>query len=327
MKDFLAHFGVPLELHREQGRNFDGELMKRLAELMGWAKTRTTPYHPSSNGLVERFNRTLLQMMRCFVSQNQDDWDEHIPLLAGAYRSTPHTSTGLTPNRLMLGREVHLPQEVMFGLNPVKEDEIPFIDKLRSSMKKCENIARENLKSASRGQKRLHDLRTHEKSYNPSDLVYIKDDAKKVGKSPKLQPLWKGPAVVARKLGQVLYEVITKKGSTILHHDRLKPCLLETVPRWISKARRQLQYCMEFDERREQVIQLKDLENHGEENTQSKNTEVKVIPKLPDVGEDMNLKDDSAEECRDTNLEDDCTTTNTTTRRGRKIKPPSRYAS
>ena len=53
-------------------------------------------------------------MMRCFVSQNQYDSDEHIPLLAGAYRSSPHTSTGLTPNKLMLGREVYRPEEVIW---------------------------------------------------------------------------------------------------------------------------------------------------------------------------------------------------------------------
>jgi hypothetical protein len=231
VKEFISRFGVPLELHTDQGQNFDSDLMKRLSELMGWAKTRTTPYHPSSNGLAERFNRTVLQMMRCFVSQNQEDWGEHLPLLAGAYRSTPHTSTGFTPNRLMLAHEVHLPQEVMLGLLSADQNKIQYLEKLRSSMKKYEEMARENLKSASIGQKRLHDLRVYERSYDIGDLVYIRDDSKKVGKSPKLQPLWKGPAIVARKLGAVLYEVLIKKGSTVLHHDRLKPCKQKTVPR------------------------------------------------------------------------------------------------
>jgi hypothetical protein len=116
-------------------------------------------------------------------------------------------------------------------------------------MKKCEEIARENLRSASIGQKRLHDLRVYERSYDIGDLVYIRDDSKKVGKSPKLQPLWKGPVIVARNWGAVLYEVLTKKGSTVLHRDRLKPCNQETVPRWISKARRQLQYCVNSKEK------------------------------------------------------------------------------
>ena len=149
--EFIARFGVPLELHTDQGRNFDSDLMKRLSKLCGWAKTRTTPYHPSSNWLVERYNRTLLQMIRCFLRQSQEDWDEHVPLLAGAYRSTTHTSTGITPNRLMLGREVNLPEEVMFGVHQVSnsngEDMACYIERLRSSLGKCWEIARENLKA------------------------------------------------------------------------------------------------------------------------------------------------------------------------------------
>ena len=77
-------------------------------------------------------------------------------------------------------------------------------------MKKCEEIARENLKNAAMEQKRLHILRVCQRSYASDDLVYIMDDAKRFGKSPKLQPLWKGPAIVARKLGPVLYEMIKK---------------------------------------------------------------------------------------------------------------------
>ncbi|XP_062587581.1 uncharacterized protein LOC134249189 [Saccostrea cucullata] len=223
--------------------------MKKLASLMGWAKTRTTQYHLSSNGLVERFNITLFQMILCFVSQNQDHWDTHLPLLPRAYRSTPHTITGLTPNRLMLGHDVHLPQEVIFGLHPSeKHSEADYVEQLMISMKKCEDLARQNLKKAVKSQKRLHDLRLYERTYNIGDLVYIKDDAKRIKKNPKLQPLWKGPAVVSKKLRPVLYNVITEKGSSTLHHDRLKPCQVDTLPRWIAKVRRQLNYCNDFDE-------------------------------------------------------------------------------
>ena len=74
----FSRFGITFEFHTDQGKNFDCGLMRRPGQLLGWTKTRKTPYHPSSNGLVERFNRTLLQMMRCFVSQSKDNWDEHL---------------------------------------------------------------------------------------------------------------------------------------------------------------------------------------------------------------------------------------------------------
>lgn len=70
-----------------------------------------TPYRPSANGQVERFNRTIKDAVRCFVSKSQDNWDEHLPQLAGAIRSFFNRNTGFTPNKLMLGREVTLPAD------------------------------------------------------------------------------------------------------------------------------------------------------------------------------------------------------------------------
>ncbi len=108
----ISRFGAPLELHTDQGRNFESSLFRNVCSLLQITKTRTTPYHPASNGQVERFNRTLLQMIRCYVNQNQKNWDEHLPLLTSAYRSSQHAVTGFTPNRLMLGREVYQPQDL-----------------------------------------------------------------------------------------------------------------------------------------------------------------------------------------------------------------------
>ena len=111
--DFVCRFGTPLELHSDQGRNFESHLFQEVCRLFQIAKTRTTPYHPSSNGLVERFNRTLAFLIRSYLEEHTTDWDLHIPVLTAAYRATVHPSTGFTPNFMMFGREttmpVHLP--------------------------------------------------------------------------------------------------------------------------------------------------------------------------------------------------------------------------
>ena len=80
-----------------------------LSELLGTVKTKTTPYHPRSDGLVERFNRTLLAMLAMFVSQEHDNWDDLLPFMMLAYNTTVHTSTGFTPYRLVFGDECNLP--------------------------------------------------------------------------------------------------------------------------------------------------------------------------------------------------------------------------
>ena len=80
--------------------------------LCGAHKTRTTPYHPESDGLVECFNRTLLMMLAMFAGENKDDWDDLLPVVMMAYRSSVHESTVFSPYRLMFGEECTLPMDI-----------------------------------------------------------------------------------------------------------------------------------------------------------------------------------------------------------------------
>ena len=84
-------------------------MIHKLSELLGTVKTKTTPYHPRSDGLVERFNRTLLAMLAMFVSREHDNWDDLLPFMMLAYNTTAHTTTGFTPYRLVFGEECSLP--------------------------------------------------------------------------------------------------------------------------------------------------------------------------------------------------------------------------
>ena len=84
--------------------------------MLGIRKTRTTPYHPQSDGMVERFNRTLLNMLSIAVGENEKSWDLQLPFILLTYRTSVHDTTGASPFELMYGREVHLPEDVMFAL-------------------------------------------------------------------------------------------------------------------------------------------------------------------------------------------------------------------
>lgn len=211
---------------------------KSVCKLLQVTKTRTTPYHPAPNGQVERFNRTLLQMIRCYVDQNQKNWDQQLPLLTSAYRNLQHAITGFTPNRLMLGREVSQPQDIWSGSAELKSDraDVPdFLHSLTEGLREAQNTAREHLRVAQECQKRTHDVRAGERSYSVGDLVYVKDDTKKKGHSPKLQGPWVGPLVVSACRGPVLYEIQGRKRSKIMHHDRLKPYSSDMVPMWVQR--------------------------------------------------------------------------------------------
>ena len=96
--------------------------MQELCILCGSHKTRTTPYHPQSDGLVERFNRTLLMMLAMFAGKYREDWDDLLPAVMMAYRSSVHESTGFSPYRLMFGEECTLPMDI--GL-PKQQSDLP----------------------------------------------------------------------------------------------------------------------------------------------------------------------------------------------------------
>ena len=102
-KQFICRFGVPLLIHTDQGRNFESKLMADVCGLLDIKKTRTTAYHPQSDGMVERFNQTSEAQLSKFADHSQRDWDQHIPFLLMAYRSAMHDTTGNTPARIMLG--------------------------------------------------------------------------------------------------------------------------------------------------------------------------------------------------------------------------------
>ena len=85
---------------------------KSLCALLGCTKTRTAPYHPESDGMIERFNRTCLMMLSMFVNDRRDNWNELLPYVMHAYRTSVHESTGYSPFRLMMGEEYSLPQDV-----------------------------------------------------------------------------------------------------------------------------------------------------------------------------------------------------------------------
>ena len=116
VEDVLCRFGIPQAIHSDQGRQFESNLFQEMCKLFGIEKTRTTPYHPQSDGMVERFNRTLATMLTAYVSSNQRDWDSQLPYVTMAYRSTDHETTGMSPNMLMFGREVSTPLDLMFEL-------------------------------------------------------------------------------------------------------------------------------------------------------------------------------------------------------------------
>ena len=84
--NLFTHVGVPDDILTDQGTNFMSSLLEEIYRPLHIKDIRTTPYHPQTDGVVERFNGTLKSMLRKFVSRSQKDWDEYLPYLLFAYR-------------------------------------------------------------------------------------------------------------------------------------------------------------------------------------------------------------------------------------------------
>jgi len=85
VKEVVSRHGVPIQVHTDQGRNFESRLFQKVMSLLGIRKTRTTPLHPQSDGQVERQHQTILNYLAKFISENQRDWDRWVPMFLLAY--------------------------------------------------------------------------------------------------------------------------------------------------------------------------------------------------------------------------------------------------
>ncbi|GFU87651.1 hypothetical protein TNCV_2935731 [Trichonephila clavipes] len=150
VQHWISRFGVPLQLHSDQGRNFDSAVCKRLCEILTIDKTRTTALHPQSDGMVERFNRTILNSLSLLVSSNQQDWDKKLPFILLAYRSAVHETTGYSPSQLLFRRDLRLPADILFSWlpdAPLAPEE--YIEKLQARMEEMHYLVRERIDRAS----------------------------------------------------------------------------------------------------------------------------------------------------------------------------------
>ena len=103
--EFMAHFGILRQIHSDQGKNFELKVFQEMCKSLGMDKTRTTPLQPQSDGMIERFNQTIEEMLSMFVAENQRDWAGIVtPILRRAYCSNVHESTSDLLIDLQFGR-------------------------------------------------------------------------------------------------------------------------------------------------------------------------------------------------------------------------------
>ena len=227
--NFFSRFGLARQLHSDKGANFESKLVAELCKITGINKTRTTAFHPRSDGQTERANRSILQMLRASISDNPQDWPSRLPAILAAYRMTVHKTTGVTPNRAMFGREVLFPCTLIAA--PPEEAvhvSVPFVESFQQTLRDAHHQIRQATQSTAKTQKTYFDKHVKGPPFSVNQLVWLFWPKPLIRQTQrKLQRLWSGPWKILEFKSSVVVVVQhchNNKRQTV-HIDRLSPCL------------------------------------------------------------------------------------------------------
>lgn len=169
-------------------------------------------------------------MLSKLVNEHRDDWDTILCYVMCAYRATPHSSTGLSPNMLMLGREAQLPVDLVYGYEAPDQQQCPieYVEWLRAAMAESFQRCRRELQDAALRQARHYNRLSGDPVYRVGQwvLLFYPPVA-----NLKLGLKFIGPFKVTRKMSDVTYEIespVTLK-KKVVHVDHLKPYLSEVT--------------------------------------------------------------------------------------------------
>ena len=203
------------------------KLLKDVYKLIGIRGLGTTPYHPQTDGLTERFNQTLKKMLHKFIKETGSDWDQWLPYLLFAYREVPQASIGFSPFEFLFSHEAWGPLALlkekwegeMGGKEPVST--ISYVLQMREKLEKMTTLAQEHMHASQQKQKTWYDQTACERNFEPVQkvLVLLRTE------DSKLLAQWQGPYEVLQKLGPTTYKNCTPGqicSTRVLHINLLK---------------------------------------------------------------------------------------------------------
>ena len=207
----FAVYGIPDILHSDQGTNFESTIFQQTLEAFGINKRRTTAYHPQCDGMVERMNRSLLQLLRAYVEKDYE-WERYLPLVLYAYRTAVHTSTGVSPFALMFGRE---PRSTDLS-PPIAFDTNSYQGYLQAKLAELRDFVEANTVQAGAAQKIAFDSHAKLRFFKEGDPVWLS-----IPKSSKLGSRWEGEWIIKSVKNEINMEITDGTRTRVVHINRL----------------------------------------------------------------------------------------------------------
>ena len=195
VREIVSRHGVPSEVLSDRGRAFLSGLLKEVQQLLGFEKINTSAYHPQTDGLVERFNRTLTAMLAKTVERGGKDWEQKLPFVLFAYRASQQQSTLESPFFLLYGRDPRLPTDPVMSPEKTKKlvDLKEYGVELAGQMSEAWELARQCIRKAQRKQKEYYDRKTRLPTFRVGDRVFLFKPADKTGPARKFARPYHGP--------------------------------------------------------------------------------------------------------------------------------------
>jgi hypothetical protein len=227
VQNWFLKYGPPVELHTDQGSNFNSALMQAVCRFWRIFKTRTSPYHPQGDGQAERYNRYMMKTVGMLVQDRPEDWDLILPYVVYAYNGTLHESLqNFTPNFMWFGREL---RSMIGELVPCVEDKAmetygEYALRTRKFLEIAYAAARENLGKSAERTKHYHDRNAMEYIYEPGDEVLYEQFKHCQKGTGKMRQVYEGPWRVLDKLGDCNYRIARHARDTprVVHHNKLR---------------------------------------------------------------------------------------------------------
>jgi hypothetical protein len=215
---FISLFGFPKTILTDLGTCFTSELFKQVTDICKIKSIFTTPYHPQTNGALERSHATLKEYLKSFVNENQNDWHCYLATAILSYNTTPHCTTQFTPFELLYGYKPVIPSSLYESNDSNTYHE--YIRALQYRMKFSREKAVENIIKSKESSKQYYDESTRKHSYKTGDMVYLKHHHRL---RKALSPIWKGPYKIVKVNGKHNVTLSVNRKYIKYHTNEIKP--------------------------------------------------------------------------------------------------------
>ena len=169
-ENLICIHGVPRRILSDRGTHFCNELMEAFTKLLGCNHIKSTPYHPQTNGVIERFNSTFERQLAKLTDKNVNNWDVHLNSILFAYNTGQHSTTKYSPFQLLFGRDPQLPAESSSNVYKFSKPN-DYFNHLRETLQLYQQQASINIRKQQEYYKKRYDKNRPEVQYSIGEFV------------------------------------------------------------------------------------------------------------------------------------------------------------